>query len=307
MPNRETPSPHPSNAYLLAFVLFLLAAFISAANVATAGNTPKIRIAILPCTDIVKTFNNAQPLRTYLEQQTHRQLEIVVPNTLEEFKRTIQLGEAEFAFQAPHTYLQLSDKYDTDNLLKALTPQGKSQYHGVIVTRWDSGIKKIVDLRGRNMIFGHPFSTAKWLAPKALLEKKGIDLTKDLKNYTHGDSCESIAMNIYLGQGDAGALCDYSFDEIAENSAPKDDEIPPDALVIIGTTREIPTWVFTARTGVDAHTIALVNNALLKLDRRRPEHRAIMEELDLGGFIRASDHDFDSLRNQLSQTGSPHQ
>ncbi len=307
MRNRATPSTHLSNVYLLAIAIFSLIASVSATDVAAAGSATTIRIAILPCTDIVKTFNNAQPLRAYLEQQTHRQFEIVVPNSLEAFKRTIQLGEADFAFQAPHAYLLLAGKYDTGNLLKALTPEGKSTYHGVLVTRRDSGIKKIEDLRGKRVIFGHPLSTAKWLAPLALLKKKGIDPAKDLKNYSHGDSCESIAMNIFLGQGDAGAMCDYSFDEIAENKSPKDDEIPSDALVVIGTTREIPTWVFAARTGVDANTIALVNNALIKLDRRRPEHLEIMKELDIGGFIRASDGDFDSLMKQLPETGPPPQ
>ena len=292
---------------LLCLTLLLLASVASTGSAGSTEPVAKIRIAILPCTDIVKIFARAQPLRAYLEQQTHRQIEIVVPNSLQEFKRTIQLGEADFAFQAPHAYLMLASLYDAGNLIKALTPEGASMHRGVIVTRRDSNIKKIEDLRGKRVLFGHRFSTAKWLAPKSLLESKGINLQKELKSYSHGDSCESIALSVYLGQSDAGAMCDYSFADLTENNTPTTDEVPPDALVAIGTTWEIPTWVFAARQGFDRETVTHITNALLKLDRRRPEYREILQGLELGGFVRANDHDFDALRNHLAETGPPRQ
>ncbi len=296
-----------TNALLRTLACILLTLCVSAKSVVATESTATIRIAILPCSEIVKTYIQAQPLQTYLSHQLNRQIEIIVPNSYQEFKRTIHLGETEFAFQAPHAYLLLAHQYDPRNLLKALTPQGTSVHRGVVVTRKDSGLEKIEDLHGKKFLFGHPFSTAKWLAPKALLEGKGIDLTNDLQSYSHGDSCEAIAMNVYLGQADAGAICDYSFAELAENSSHEEDEVPPDALVIIGTTWEIPTWVFASRKGVDAETVTRMVNALTALDRRRPEHREVLESLELGGFVKARDTDYDSLRKHLAETDLPSQ
>ncbi len=304
MPIRKHKPSSAINRYIFSLTL-LFTVFAFPWNATATETTPPIRIAIMPCTDIVKTFTQFQPLRTYLQQQTHRQIEIVVPNTFQEFKRTILKGEAEFTFQPPHAYLLMANQYDPQNILSALTPNGESMHRGVIVAAKDSGIKKVSDLRGKKVLFGHLFSTAKWLAAKSLLEANGLDLKKDLKDYAHGGSCESIAMNVYLGQVDAGAMCDYSFDEITENSSPREDELPPEALVVIGSTWEIPTWVFAAHQDTDKEISRQVTNALLKLDRRNPEHREIMEEMELGGFIRNKDSNYDSLRKHLTTAGLP--
>lgn len=305
MQNWEHKTSFTSGARLLGLALVLLTTLVSQTNAGETERTSTIRIAILPCNDIVKTFTKYQPLQTYLQQHLHRKIELLVPSSLQEFKRIIQFNETEFTFQAPHTYLKLENQYEKENLLKSLTPEGNSMHHGVIITRKDSGIKNITDLRGKNFLFGHLYSTTKWLAAKSLLERNGINPEKDLKDYSHGDCCESIAMNIYLGQNDAGVMCDYSFNEMAANTSPKDDEIPPDGLVVIGTTWEIPTWVFAARKGTNQETVAQVTNALLNLSQQRPEYSEILQKLGLGGFTRAKDSDYDSLRKNLNTPGSP--
>lgn len=307
MLNRKQKPSFSSGTRLFTLAVTLCLVFAFKLNASSAAEpVPPIRIAILPCTDIVKTFTQAQPLRAYLQKHLHRPIEILVPNTFQQFKRTIQLGEADFAFQAPHTYLLLANQYDPNNILLALTPTGESSHSGVIVALRDSGIKTITDLRGKKILFGHLFSTAKWLAPKTLLESEGIDLQKDLQDYAHGGSCESIAMNVYLGLVDAGAMCDYSFAELTENKTPRDDEVPPEALTVIATTWSIPTWVFTARKGIDEKTVSQTIAALLELDRQRLQHQGILKEMELGGFIRAKGSDFDSLRKRLSAAKIPH-
>jgi len=287
--------------------LIILNICTARAHAATTKEAPHIRIAILPCADIVKTYTKYQPLKIYLQQYLHQKIEILVPSSFQEFKRIIITGEAEFAFQAPHAYITLANQYEKTNLLKSLTPQGASEHHGVIVTRKDSGIKSIADLSGKNFLFGHLYSTTKWVAAKSLLKEKGIDLNNNLKNYAHGNSCESIAMNVYLRQYDAGAICDYAFDEITENTNAKDDEIPPDGLIVIGSTWEIPTWVFATRKGVNQQTSTMVTDTLLGLNKQKPAHAKILKELDVGGFTEAQDSDYESLRKVLNTSGSTQQ
>lgn len=106
-------------------------------------------------------------------------------------------------------------------------------------------------------------------------------------------------MNVFVGLADAGMMCDYSFAELQENKSPKDDEVPPKALVVIGTTWSIPTWVFTARKDLDKKTISKVVDALLQLNKDRPQHLEILEEMELGGFARAQESDFDGLKNDF--------
>ncbi|MDH3393699.1 MAG: phosphate/phosphite/phosphonate ABC transporter substrate-binding protein [Desulfobulbaceae bacterium] len=289
---------------LLGLTLLLATAFTPQAGAETLRNGSKIRIAILPCTDIAKAFTNYQPLRNYLQLRLQREVEILVPSTFQEFKRIIKFGEAEFAFQAPHAYLMMANQYKKNNLLETLTPEGTSTHRGVFITRRDSEIENIDDLRDKNIIFGHLYSTAKWMAAKTVLANNGIDIEKDLRDYSHGDSCESIAMKVYLKQADAGVICDYSYNEITANTEPRDDEIPPDGLKIVGFTWEIPTWVFSAQKDIDPQTVTQVYNVLLQLDHDKPKHLEILNNMEISGFAHATDSAYDQLRKNLNPTGS---
>lgn len=255
-----------------------------------------VQIAITPCTDILKTFKEYQPLAAYLQQQLGQPVKLVIPKDFPEFERLIKEGGVEFTFQAPHTYVRLAHLYNREMLLKALTPQGATKHRGVIVVRKDSPLQRVEDLKGKYVIFGAENDMAKNLSAKRLLAAKGVDPDKDLRGYKHDGSCESIALNVFLKTADAGAVCDYSFKNINEPVNAAESEIPPKQLRILGQTEELPTWVFAARTGVDAKLIARVNEALTALSPKNNKQEEILESAEVGGFVKAKDSDFDEIR-----------
>jgi len=283
-------------------MLIITACLLVMTSYAEEAKMP-IKIAILPCRDVVKTFENFQPLANYLKQEIGRGISIVVPKDFVEFERVINEGKVDFAFQAPHSYVRLSHLYNGNGLLKALTPDGEIFHRGVIIARKDSGISKVEDLKGKVMLFGPKLSTLRWVAVRLLLEEKGIDIDRDLRRYSHGKCCESIALNVYLKAADAGTLCDYSFKDLVKEKEAEKEGMDPEQLITIGKTRPIPTWVFAARKDVDIKTVADVNSALLKLDKDDPRHKRLLEGPDLGGFIKAKDEDYNVIRNLIKQKG----
>ncbi len=54
---------------------------------------------------------------------------------------------------------------------------GSTYYYSVIVTRADSGIKTLADLKGRSLAWADPNSTSGYLIPSSTLKTQGIDLT----------------------------------------------------------------------------------------------------------------------------------
>ena len=278
-------------------ILTTLLLLLSLAQTGQAAGKPRpVQIAITPCTEILKTFKEYQPLAAYLERQLHQPVKLVIPKDFPEFERLIKEGGVEFAFQAPHTYVRLAHLYNRKMLLKALTPEGAAKHRGVLIVRKDSPLQRVEDLKGKYVIFGAENDMAKNLSVKRLLAAKGIDPNKDLRGYKHDGSCESIALNVFLKTADAGAICDYSFKNINEPGNDAESEIPPKQLRILGRTEEIPTWVFAARTGVDATLIARVNKALIALSPKNNEQEGILESAEVGGFVKAKDSDFDEIR-----------
>ena len=253
-----------------------------------------VRIAILPCSDAVRTFKKFSPLATYLNQETGFDIKIVVPKDYAEFERAIKTANIHFAFQGPHTYVRLSDCYNKDALIKAIASDGTNFQSGVFIARKDSGINKVENLRGKSVMFGPMLSDTKWLAAKLLLEETGINIDEDLLVYSNGGSCEDITFYVYLKTVDAGVVCDH----FMERHLDKQDElgIVGKQIVIIGKTKSVPTRVFTAGENVRNDIVTAVNQALLRLDIKVPAHQKILYDAELYGFQESKDEDYDYLR-----------
>ncbi|MGV1100117.1 phosphate/phosphite/phosphonate ABC transporter substrate-binding protein [Thiovibrio sp. JS02] len=277
------------------FAALMLTLLLAGAGYPAAKPEP-VRIAITPCTDIMKSFKVYQPLAAYLERQIQQPVVLVIPQHFAEFERSVRAKSVEFTFQAPHTYVRLAHLYRRETLLKALTPEGKTRHRGVIIVRRDSPIKRIEDLKGKHVIFGAENDMAKSLSAKRLLGAKGIDPEKDLRGYKHNGSCESIALNVFLKETDAGAVCDYSFADLDEPEDIAESEIPPHQLRVLGETEEIPTWVFAALAKVDDGLVAKIITALTALTPENREYGEVLESAEVGGFIPAKDSDFDEVR-----------
>lgn len=253
-----------------------------------------IAIAVLPCTDPVMTFRMFHPLITYLTQETGFDIKIVVPKSFSEFKRNMKNREIDFAYQDPHTYVELEDLYNRDALVRALSRDGTASQSAVVVVRKGSGINKLEDLRGKVVMFGPRLSAHKWLAARWLFEANGIDIEQDLKAYSNGGCCEDIAFSVYIKQVDAGIICDDFFSGHLSRQPELGVEV--EELVAIGRTQLVPTRVFAARYEIGEEVVNKVNQALLKLDNANPEHSEILTCAEISGFEKSTDEFYDAIR-----------
>ena len=260
---------------------------------ADEGKKP-IKIAILPCTNVVMTFKKFHSLVTYLKQETGFDIKIVVPMDSAGFERAIRSGDIDFTFQDPHTYVRYADLYDRGALVRALTLEGTTSQSGVVIARKDSLISKLEDLKGKTVMFGPTLSAAKWVAARLLFEESGINIDKDLKAYSNGGCCEDIAFSVYLKAVDAGVVCDH----FLESHSEKQQELGIDAkqISVICKTQSVPTRVFAARQEISNSIVTNINQALLRLDKNKPEHAEILYQAELGGFQKSKDEDYDGIR-----------
>ncbi len=256
-----------------------------------------IIIAVLPCSDVEMTFKRFHPLITYLKQQTGFNIEIMVPKDYAEFEWGIKNGDIDFALQDPHTYARFARLYKRDALIRSLTREGETSQRGAIIVRKDSSINTIKDLRGKTVMFGPKLSATKSIAAKEVFKENGIDIDKDLRAYQNGGCCEDIAFNVYLKAVDAGVVCDHFLEEHSEDR--NDLGMDPKQLKVIGKTKAVPTRVFTARKELSNIIINRINQALLDLNKKNPEHGKILYPAELGGFQKAEDKDYDKIRSLL--------
>ena len=145
-----------------------------------------VTIAILPCNDVVMTFRKFHPLVRYLEEETGLSIKTTVPKSFSELKMGLKNKNIDFVFQDPHTYILSEDMYDEESLIQSLTREGSTFQYGVIITRKESEIHDIGDLKGKSVIFGPELSATKWTAARSLLTQNGLNIDKDLQAYFTG-------------------------------------------------------------------------------------------------------------------------
>jgi phosphonate transport system substrate-binding protein len=135
---------------------------------------------------------------------------------------TAQIKGASFKVEASRNYAAYDEKlyaslfhfalpnpYQTVNSIKhGYRVFGKMSddhnFRGIILTRKDSGIRTVTDLKGKAVSFPAPTALAATLMPQYYMHTHGIDVMNDIEIRYVG-SQESSIMNVYLGDVAAGA------------------------------------------------------------------------------------------------------
>lgn len=256
-----------------------------------ASETPKhFTIAISPCTDVVSIYEKFTPLVAFLQEKTGFNIKLAFPESSAEFEKVLQNKEIDFAFQDPDVYLKFAHLYNKDSLLIALTPKGEVVQSSVVIVRKDSNIHKIEELVGKSVIFGPKLSSTRWVNANLLFAEKGINIDKDLSEYSNGGCCEDVAFNVHLKATDAGVVCAHFLSEHEE----KKQELGVESQQIVGIahTQLAPTRVFSARLAVSDTLVSKVTQALLSLDNTNPADAKILSPAETGGFRKISHEDY---------------
>jgi phosphonate transport system substrate-binding protein len=193
----------------------------------------------------------------------------------------------EIAYFGPFSYV-LANKVAGAEALAVGIRKGtdKSTYTSIIVTRKDTGINKVEDLRGRTFAFLDPASTSGYLIPMAHFKRVGIDVEKDLKSVMFAGSHEAVELAVYYGKADAGADNRPTFERMVRSSMIKADECR-----IIWESEPIPGSPVTVRKDLPEELKRRILSALLRV----PEG-VISFEGEMSRYERAYDSDYEIIR-----------
>ena len=135
-------------------------------------------------------------------------------------------GHVEVAYLGPFSYVLGTTIAPIEAFATAETAKsGRTYYHSQIITRTDSGIKTIADLKGRTFAFVDPSSTSGHLFPKAGLIKMGIDPDTYFGRVLFTGSHDANALAVANKRVDAATIADRIFDTAVSKGMVKREEI----------------------------------------------------------------------------------
>ncbi len=216
------------------------------------------------------------PFLQYLSEETGRTFKIHFTAEYETTQDNLGCGITQFA------------AFGAICLARSLNAEGRCEYRAAIVTRPDSDIEELEDIRGRTFCFGSFYSTQGHLIPIKMLEDANIALS-DLGQYGYAGSHRNCANAVIAGACDAGGVQDTMA------SSPAD----AGKLTIVAFSDYYPGSGISANKDVDPAFLEAVKKALLDFDPKG-KHAGNLTDWDKTempcGFVEADDSGYMELR-----------
>lgn len=234
-------------------------------------------------------------LLKYLEQRTGYQFALEVTPKDGSLVNEIGRGEIDFAVVGTLTYLQAHELYKASMLVRGINSQGENVYRAAIVTRPDTKLESILDLRDSSFVFGASNSTQGYLIPRRMLEEAGIELT-DLRNYDFTSSHAEAANAVISGRAEAGGIQDTLAQSLVNRGL----------LRIVAWSNTYPSSGILAGEHVPQEVVQAVTDVLLSLEPKEQDKEFLYhwERTEMpNGFSPAKDEDYAELRSWAEAYG----
>lgn len=285
----------------------ILWSLISLLLVVSCGKSPPsgkiLRVGFVPAEDVQQVIQNAQPIVEILQKQLQMDVQPFVATDYTGVVEALRANKLDIAFLTPASYVLAKNEANVRVALKS-ERKGSPYYYAAIITRADSGIKRLEDLRGKTFAFGDPLSTSANVFPRKMFHEHGIDPVRDFKQILYSGGHDATVLAVLNGKVDAGATYANSPDstDTAWMRYLKD---PEDIKKIraIAFSEPIPADNIVISAGLDERIAKKVEKIFLDLSRDPQGKKMLRDLYQIDGFVPATDKDYDSVREAFAIAG----
>ncbi len=194
---------------------------------------------------------------------------------------------ADVGWFSPFAYVSTKEMA---NITPIVTPKvhNATSYTGYIITRKDSGIKSLDDLKGRRFGFVDVKSASGYVYPKAALVEAGKNPDTYFGETLFLGSHNRVIEAVMQGEVDAGATYSEAMDAAGADAN--------NQLDIIFRTEPIPKDAIAAAPGVPAEVIAKLRQAFESVQDGDAVCGTAMKQAHINGFVEAHDSSYEVVR-----------
>jgi phosphonate transport system substrate-binding protein len=227
------------------------------------------------------------PLVQYLSKELQQPVELRLTDNFSSYENQIMKGAIAIGYENPLVYVNIAEKHEV--LATGMQGKGGDKFRGLVITRPDSEIKTLADLKGKTIMMVGKTSAGGYLSQKLSLQENGIDVKRDCTLVEAADNRqENVIISVSIGDVDAGFI-----QEGAYNVA--DDFIKPNSMKKVVETAWLPNWALSVNKTLPQKQKNIIREAMLKLTKDDP----IVKAMELTGFKEATDADYDVIRKVL--------
>jgi phosphonate transport system substrate-binding protein len=286
-------------------VILVSIAAMACAKKEAEEDRPTYKIGYMICNSEKETLERFIPFSKYLGAKLNVNFETIPIDTIN-FTREIE--KLDFVHTNSLLYIILNRFHGVEVVAAEQKGSLGFKSQGIILTRKDSGLTKLADLRGKSMIFGPMLAPTGFMAQVDVMQQAGIDPEQDLAFYTIPPGSfkhEKVIYGVLFGKYDAGSI---PLDDLETMVA--DDRVALDDFNIIARNEPIPYCNFGVTQKIDETLARQFKDAVLSITADdtveiNGETIKVLERALVSGYVDIKNSDFDVVREMAKRTNMP--
>ena len=255
----------------------MLFSIFSAQSAALAEGT--LRVTAIPDEAPTELQRKFKPLGEYLEKEIGMKVEFIPVSDYPASVEALVAKKVDLVWFGGFTFVQAYIR-SNKNVTPLVQREEDQKFTSVFISRVDSGINQLSDLKGKTLSFGSPSSTSGHLMPRSYLLAEKIDPDTDLKQISFSGAHDATIAAVVGGKVQAGAL-----NASVWNKFVQDKKVDTSVVRVFYTTPPYFDYNWTVRSDLDAKLQEKIRNAFLKLDIKKPEDKVILDLQRAAKFI----------------------
>lgn len=164
-----------------------------------------LRVTTIPEEAATEQIRKFGPIATYLEKKLGMKVEFTPVTDYPAAVEALVNKKVDLAWLGGFTFVQASIR-SGGKVVPIAQREEDTRFQSVFITKTDSGIKTLADLKGKQVSFGSQSSTSGHLMPRHFLLQAGLDPEKDFRRVAYSGAHDATIASVVSGKVDAAAL-----------------------------------------------------------------------------------------------------
>jgi phosphonate transport system substrate-binding protein len=224
-----------------------------------------LRVTTIPEEAATEQMRKFGPLTKYLERTLGTKVDFVPVNDYPAAVEALVNKQVDLVWFGGFTYVQAQIR-SGGKIVPIAQREEDTNFRSVFITQTNSGIKRLADLKGKQVSFGSQSSTSGHLMPRSFLLDAGIDPDKDFKRVAYSGAHDATIAAVVSGRVDAAAL-----DITVWRKFVAEKKVDTSKVNIFFTTPPYFNYNWSVHADMPAAQREKITNALLILNMNNPE------------------------------------
>jgi phosphonate transport system substrate-binding protein len=251
----------------LSFVYFSAIAFSALTH---AQIQPTLRVTTIPEEAATEQIRKFTPLATYLENQLGMKVQFTPVTDYPAAVESLVNKKVDLVWFGGFTYVQAKLR-SGGKVVPLAQREEDTKFQSVFITKTDSGIKTLNDMKGKQVSFGSQSSTSGHAMPRGVLVQAGINPEKDFKRIAYSGAHDATIASVVSGKVDAAAL-----DITVWKKFVTENKVDTKEVNVFFTTPTYFNYNWSVHADMPVALQEKIKVALLALNPANPEHAEIL-------------------------------